>query len=229
MIRHTHLITEIRKPSRYSFQDSDKIAICNEDSFIESYTDNIKHVTCPKCSAAWGKAEIKRLSKEGRGTITLVRDEDKGRSYRSSYKVLVDGVHRANVTLNSGKRQLWVLRNHDFDALGFDEELKSKRVVRRETLSHQCSKEHMATYVLDHFDFFIPYEEFITIRQAENAEYAKRVAARAAEREDDKNATREAMEVLEEMLRKPAGFLSNLEINAINVSLNTMKLALGFM
>lgn len=80
---------------------------CGDKAYM-SHSDraaSLRLVTCPKCSAAIGKA---RLAKIGRG-VRLERMAEPLLYDRSSYALWIDDVHRGTVTIANGWGKQWAL------------------------------------------------------------------------------------------------------------------------
>lgn len=211
------------RPQR-SFQNKEQPgSLCGADPHnFDYYATSPDRITCPKCSAKWAKDEMKKRDRQ----ITLERDEDYG--YRSAYKVLIDGVHYAMVTLDTGKRQDWELRMHNRDRPGNDRPLRegSFRVYRDYFIRGRKSKEQAALDILDNLQYFQPYEDYLAKVKASNERAEKNRRLFEDERAREKQAREEALATLNEMLKRDD--LSNLEISAINVSIETIKTVSDF-
>jgi len=66
--------------------------------------ESLRLVTCPKCAAAIGKHKLASMP-----GVTLERDAEPLSYHRSSYRLLVDGVHRGWIACESGWGKGWNL------------------------------------------------------------------------------------------------------------------------
>lgn len=71
----------------------------------ESKAD-IRASDCPKCAAIWGNEQLVELG----GRVALERMEKPLSYCRSSYRLMIDGVHRGYVSCESGWGKGWELR-----------------------------------------------------------------------------------------------------------------------
>jgi hypothetical protein len=207
------------RPSRYEHRELERIGLCGEDSFIQSYTENPDLIECPKCSAKWATAEIAKQDRK----ITLVKSEESPRGYRSVYGVLVDGLLYGYVTLEGGKRARWELRDHDYERPA--EKIPSKtnphRTFEKHYIQSRKSKEQAALDILSFMEHFKTRDEWLAQREADNAEWSKRAKAMVDRRERENEDYDMSLAFLTE-LREREG-VTNEEAYAFEVAIKALN------
>jgi hypothetical protein len=184
-------------------------ALCGDGSLVsDAYTIDPDLVDCPKCSSKWATAEIKKLPADRAPSLVAAPS----RRFRSAYDLFINGQHYGQITLDTGKRSRWVVRDHSGDLLPETEEK-----VRRGFYFGRRSKEHAALDAVERLDILSTREQYESAQAVEARQMAG-LRAKAREKRDHRKADNAfAIEEINTMIETMV--LTNSQRAALGISL----------
>jgi hypothetical protein len=223
----THLLLGTREDGVYSDTQQPRIQYqyACETSILKLKVAQEGHEpTCPKCSKAWGKAQLAKLKEDGK-TITTERVE--GSHYKSMYKVFLNGDLVGYVVFPNGFGMDW--RVHPLRLKNDLIEAEADHYPKKHTELAVAQDCHSLEGALSKTPKLVEQGKLISEAQlrakhARGQEEAGRwLEERRQKRAAEKAALDEILEGLKSILDRTDHGLTNFERNAVGAAYESLK------
>jgi hypothetical protein len=213
---HTHMNSGQRAASHPVWDDT--LILCKDKGYISSQTDDIRGVTCPKCSEIWAKQQ----PDFARVRLERMAGEDACSWARSTYAVFIDGINYGYVAIEYGKRAKWHRVGHDKVAFSDWRQHSNGREYEIKLAGFK-SKEHAALGMIELIGGrAISRDEYNATNAANKARYFANI-------EKDRNSVKAEMDrlnmavkTLENIVCLGTNF-TDAEIDAFELAISSLK------